>query len=119
VLHFIPEDAEAHWAVEQLQGALAPDSALVISHAASEPYQHLQAELDEAKGVYQRKTTTPARLRDRFEVRQFFAGTDLAEPGIVWVTEWRPEPHDPADFAGEPVRSGLWAGVGQVSPNES
>ena len=31
-------------------------------------------------------------LRSREEVARFFAGTDVAEPGIVPVEAWRPEP---------------------------
>ncbi|MEU1643795.1 SAM-dependent methyltransferase [Micromonospora zamorensis] len=31
------------------------------------------------------------RTRDRAEFARFFTGLELAEPGIVPVTEWRPQ----------------------------
>ena len=45
--------------------------------------------------------------RSREQVARFFAGTDLVEPGLVRVEEWRPEPG--AD-AGQSV---LWGAVGR------
>jgi hypothetical protein len=46
--------------------------------------------------------------RTREQVARFFAGTDLVEPGLVRVEEWRPEPG-----ADPEARSVLWGGVGR------
>ena len=46
-------------------------------------------------------------LRNREQVAQFFAGTDLVAPGLVRVEEWRPEPG-----TGDTGRSSLWCAVG-------
>jgi hypothetical protein len=46
--------------------------------------------------------------RDRAQVARFFEGTELVEPGIVRVEEWRQDPA--ASGAG---RSSLWCGVGR------
>jgi hypothetical protein len=46
-------------------------------------------------------------MQDQMMRRRFFAGTDLVEPGLVRVEEWRAEPAaDNAD------RSPLWCAVG-------
>jgi len=39
---------------------------------------------------------------------RFFDGTDLAEPGLVPVEEWRPDP-----VAGGQGKSVYWCAVGQ------
>ncbi len=46
--------------------------------------------------------------RTREQVARFFAGTDLVDPGLVRVEEWRPEP----GTAGA-ERSSLWCAVGR------
>ena len=46
--------------------------------------------------------------RSRAQVERSFTGTDLGEPGIVRVEQWRPEPGP--DQAG---RSSRWCGVGR------
>ena len=46
--------------------------------------------------------------RSREQVARFFEGTDLVEPGLVRVEEWRPEPG-----AGDTGRSSLWCAVGR------
>ena len=47
-------------------------------------------------------------FRSREQVMRFFDGTDLVEPGLVRVEEWRPEP-----AAGTTGRSSLWCAVGR------
>ena len=46
--------------------------------------------------------------RTREQVARFFEGTDLAEPGIVRVEEWRP-----ASGTTGTTRSSLWCAVGR------
>jgi hypothetical protein len=47
-------------------------------------------------------------MRDREQVARFFAGTDLVEPGLVRVEQWRPEPG-----ADGTVKSSMWGAVGR------
>ena len=49
--------------------------------------------------------------RSREEVERFFAGTDLVEPGLVRVEDWRPGP-----AAGDTATSSLWGAVGRKRP---
>jgi hypothetical protein len=46
--------------------------------------------------------------RGREQVARFFNGTDLVEPGLVRVEEWRPDP-----AAGHTVSSTMWCAVGR------
>ena len=107
VLHFVPDDAVAHGAVELLRQALAPGSYLAASHGATEraptdAYPSMERAYD------QRTMTGSAKARDRAEFAQFFADWELVDPGIVWLSEWRP---DPADQSDDPTVSGGWAAV--------
>lgn len=45
-------------------------------------------------------------LRDRDAVASFFAGLELVPPGLVRISEWRPD--SAADAAGP---GSLWAGI--------
>jgi hypothetical protein len=108
VLHFVPDDDLAYRVVEWLAGALVPGSYLVISHGATEasPVQ-ARPSLDQA---YDRQTTTgSAKPRDHAECERLFTGWDLVEPGIVWLSQWRPDPD--SEVAADPMVSGGWAGV--------
>jgi len=111
VLHFVPDDEQASRAVRRLCDPLVLGSALVLSHAASEGLD--AAGVAAGSKVYERKTTTPGGPRTREQILRFFdVGTQLEDPGLVWVPEWRPAPSDPQDLVEEPMRSGLLAGVG-------
>jgi O-methyltransferase involved in polyketide biosynthesis len=118
VLHFVPDDEEANAAVSQLLGALPPGSYLAVSHSAAEGFELGKAGKDSVKiaqNIYKRQTATPITLRTRDQIARFFGGcAGLVEPGLVWMTAWRPAPDDPADFAGDPPRSGQWAGIGRI-----
>jgi hypothetical protein len=47
-------------------------------------------------------------VRSRAQLERFFVGTDLVEPGLVAVEEWRPDPG-----AGATGTSSLWGAVGR------
>ncbi|HEY2285630.1 MAG TPA: SAM-dependent methyltransferase [Streptosporangiaceae bacterium] len=108
VLHFIA-DAEDPWRiVAALRDALAPGSYLVLCHATDESRP---AVARAAGKVYNRTVTTDLHLRSRAEILRFFDGFDLVDPGLAWVSQWRPDAAD--DGPGDPAR--LWglAGVGR------
>ncbi|MCT9932927.1 SAM-dependent methyltransferase [Planotetraspora sp. A-T 1434] len=88
VLHFIPDDQEPYAAVRTLVDAMAPGSYLVVSHAEQTP------ELQGAAKRYER-ANAPAVLRSVAEIRGFFEGLELVDPGLVNVRRWRPEVADP------------------------
>jgi hypothetical protein len=110
--HFVPRDEEAYPAVQALKDVLAPGSHLVVSHAASEGWG--EQETDVAQHVY-RQTSTPGGPRTRAQITRFFDGFDLVEPGLVWVSQWRPDPDLVDPFADEPQRAGILAGIGRTN----
>ncbi|MBP2707517.1 SAM-dependent methyltransferase [Microbispora sp. RL4-1S] len=109
VLHFITDDAECHRIVGTLRDALPGGSHLVISHGTLGDLS--EEEMRQAREVY---TTTPAggaTPRSDAQIRSFFTGFELLEPGLVPLHEWRPDP-----WAPEPdpaVKDGIGA-VGAV-----
>jgi hypothetical protein len=105
VLHFVPDSENPGAALARYVDATAPGSYLVLTHAAKED---LPRSTDGWK-LYER-TNTPGGGRTREEVAAFMAGTDLVEPGVVWLSEWRPElPEDAVD----PEHSIAYAAVGR------
>jgi len=91
ILHFIRDDENPAGIVRQLRDAIAPGSALVISHAT--------ADLDEqaataAASAYD-QATSPLTLRRYTEILRLVRGFNLVRPGLVPLSGWRPDPHAP------------------------
>jgi S-adenosyl methyltransferase len=105
VLHFLADDRQPYDIAAQLADAAAPGSYLVISHATDQASPQLA---DAAARLWTARVSD-ARPRSRAEIARFFGGWELAEPGLVWAPQWRPEPGQagPAD----PERLWLLAGV--------
>jgi hypothetical protein len=108
VLHFLPEEEQAHAVVGRLLSALPAGSYLLVSHVAMEMVVHDGKAVEDA---YRRQTATPGHGRRHDEVRRFFTGLELVDPGLVWVSQWRPDPDVPDPFADDPRASGCWVGV--------
>lgn len=90
VLHFIgPQDNPAA-IVSAFRDRMAPGSYLVLSHGVSDGIGSQTAgKVASAYG----DASIPVTPRTVSEVTAFFEGCDLAEPGVVDVTGWRPERH--------------------------
>jgi SAM-dependent methyltransferase len=108
VLHFI-SDAEDPWQiVATLREALAPGSYLVLAHGTSEARP---AVAQAAEKVYNRSVTTSIHMRSRSDVLRFFDGFDLADPGLVYIPQWRPDA--PGDVPQDPSKFWVLVGVGR------
>ena len=92
ILHLVQDSEDPYRIVNELMGALAPGSYLVISHPASD----IRPAQAEAQKRYNERVSTPQTLRTRDEVARFFTGLEMVPPGLVYVHTWRP---DPADLA--------------------
>ncbi|KUN09203.1 methyltransferase [Streptomyces yokosukanensis] len=105
LMHFIADEQDAHGIVRDLVATLPPGSYLVLSHAASDLYPELAAQVtaEYAKGGIQ------LGFRTRSEVARFFGGLDLVPPGLVTATEWVA-----SSPAAAPEGSGIYAGVARV-----
>ena len=89
-----------------LMDAVPSGSYLAISHPSSDllDQQTQQGIGDSWNGRVQQQFT----FRPRDQVARFFAGTDLIEPGLVMVEEWRPEPGIVPEG-----KSAMWGAVGR------
>jgi hypothetical protein len=106
ILHALP-DSDDPWAiVARVMDAMPSGSYLAVCHAAGDLLDPEM--LASIKDVWRGKMRQQIIWRTREEVARFFAGTDLVEPGLVPVEEWRPDPAalDGRKFAG-------WAAVGR------
>jgi hypothetical protein len=88
---------------------MAPGSYLVISHGATDAAS--KSVLSEIANVYQ-GATAPAVPRSAREIREFFTGLDLVEPGLVDARRWR------SDMKEKATKVRLLAGVGR-KPRDS
>jgi hypothetical protein len=106
ILHYIPDEAQAHQIVAELLEAVPAGSFLTISHAGIDLFPAEISAFEESLNKYLPGDRHAARPHDA--VARFFDGVELLEPGVVRVSEWRPEPHeDPA------AHTTLWGGVGR------
>jgi hypothetical protein len=108
VAHFLPDQAGAREIVRTLLAALPPGSCLTMSCATKE---FLTAQLAENWDASLRNGQSDVYPRERVEFAEFFAGLDLVGPGIVAVSEWRPDPDDTEHPA--PVEASIFGGVGR------
>jgi O-methyltransferase involved in polyketide biosynthesis len=104
VLHFVPDDDQPRGIVAALRWRMAPGSYLVISHGAVDAES--KDVLSEIADVYE-GATAPAVPRTATEIREFFTGLDLVEPGLVDARRWRPDMKEKA------TKVCLLAGVGR------
>jgi S-adenosyl methyltransferase len=107
-LQFVSDADDPAGIVARYLNEVTPGSYLVISHGSQEGAAPSKAE--EATEAYSR-AVTDFWLRTRAEVAGLFAGTDLVEPGVVYLTEWRPD--TPEDVGEDPSRMSTFAGVGR------
>ena len=106
LLHAISDSDRPYAIVDRLLDAMPSGSYLAISHGASDllDEQTMQGIDDSWNGRIQQQFT----WRSREQVARFFAGTDLAEPGLVPVDQWRPD----LGPAGDGQAAG-WGAVGR------
>ncbi len=109
VLLFVTDDKEAHRVVRSVRDALVPGSYIAISHPTDDETPPEQAEKTEK--LYA-SIGTPVRVRSYEEVKMFFEGLELLEPGLVYVPLWRPEGPDDL-FVDNPGLSAYYGGIGR------
>ncbi|MEV0616606.1 SAM-dependent methyltransferase [Nonomuraea sp. NPDC050404] len=112
VLHFIPDDDQAQTIVRTIRESLPSGSHLIISHVtAGELGDDV---VGEGRDVYRKTSSGNVTPRTREQIARFFDGLEMMEPGLVSVTDWRPDtaPLDPA-LAG-PGGADILCGVGRV-----
>jgi hypothetical protein len=103
VLQLLKEDDDPYQVVADLLAAVPSGSYLALTHPTSDVQQdQVTAMVTQLNHLVAEKVTT----RDRDQVARFFTGLELAEPGLVNVSEWRPDADTPTEGP-----AALWVGV--------
>jgi hypothetical protein len=105
MLHFIMDDREVTDLVAAYRDATVAGSYLAISHGSSNDPRY-----EQVREQYRRRSTMPFRDRTADQLRQLFAGYEVLEPGVVAVSDWRP---DPGPDANRPSVDVVIGGVGR------
>jgi len=87
-LHFVPDEADPRGMITRMMDALAPGSYLAISQVVSDDpairQRMTEFALNNTKGSF-------GRFRRKQEVRTFFDGLEVLEPGLGNINDWRPD----------------------------
>ncbi len=103
VSHFLSDADEPHAIVAALAAALAPRSCIAISHLTSD---FAPDEVGAGVAAYNNLVPAGITARTHREVTSLFDGLALVAPGVVPVSEWRPD-HAPVPGAIADMYAGL------------
>ncbi|MFD5587286.1 SAM-dependent methyltransferase [Streptomyces sp. NPDC014776] len=92
ILGHVADHDQARSIVKQLMDALPSGSYLVVDDGS----RGIDPVFEEAQDAYNNSGAVPYNLRTVEEITAYFDGLELVEPGVVSVTQWRPEPGSPA-----------------------
>jgi hypothetical protein len=87
VLQFVPADDNPSGVLARFRGALCPGSFLVLSHVTGDGRE--PGALSEVGDVYGNANASLI-MRTREQVADFFDGFELVQPGVVFLSQWRP-----------------------------
>jgi S-adenosyl methyltransferase len=105
ILHFVPDGEHPERILRTLLGALPAGSYLAASSLTAD------YDRDGVAGLVRtyRESGVPLQARSLDEFAELaFPGLELAEPGLVLVSDWRPEPGRQSPL---PAEVGVYAGV--------
>jgi hypothetical protein len=107
VLHFVFDEYDPRGIVTTLRDGLPAGSYLAIQHATTDeqPENTLQM-----LRYVNSQSPEPMQWRSRDEITEFFDGLTILEPGVVFLTQWRPA--DP-DAEADPARFASYAAIGR------
>lgn len=100
-----PQDRPAEL-VRTYRERLVPGSYLAISHIADE---HAPAELREQVATLvaaYAQANEHVYVRERTEIESWFDGMEMVEPGVVFLSDWRPETPEEAQNVARPLGYG-------------
>ncbi len=102
LMHLITDADDPYGIVGTLKSALAPGSYLALSQVASDLEMEQVAE---GRRRFNRMARETQQHRTNAEVRRFFDGFELIEPGVVQVQRWHPSELEAR------ANSTMWCGV--------
>ncbi len=103
VMHFVIDEDDPYGAVGALMDAVAPGSVLVLSQVTAD----LDPEGVRATAKAYARSSVKTAVRSGKEIAAFFDGLEPVDPGLVMLSQWRP---DEQVLAGDD-RIGIYGGV--------
>jgi SAM-dependent methyltransferase len=103
VLHFLPDADDPAGLVAALASALAPGSFVALSHLTAD---FAPEEVGAGVAAYNKLVPAGITARSHTQVTALFGGLSLVAPGVVPVTEWRPD-HAPVHGVSADIYAGL------------
>ncbi|MGW3340077.1 SAM-dependent methyltransferase [Streptomyces sp. NPDC001009] len=113
ILHFITPEEDPSGIVGAFRDALPEGSWLAMSHATNQDRPDTAAAVGQ---LYRSRATSPVTARSHDEILGLFTGFDLAEPGLVHVPLWRPDPA--GALPDNPKEYWVYAGVGRTASRQ-
>lgn len=110
VLHLLPDDEDPAGIVARIRDALAPGSFVAMTHVTGDGRPEAAeavASLFKSLGV-----STPLIPRGAGQIRSYFDGFDMVEPGLVYAEDWLPDQEDTGSPQGV---EWFYGGVGQLA----
>jgi O-methyltransferase involved in polyketide biosynthesis len=96
ILNFVLDNDEAKAIVDRLMDAVPAGSYLTVGHPTGElSGGHMN---EQAVAFWNEHAVPPIRTRTRAELARLLDGLELLEPGLVSLTQWRPDGSDTGDL---------------------
>ena len=110
LLHFVPDELDPRGIIRRYAALLPPGSWIAVSHGSADGSEGV-ARMEE---LY-RRTPTPVRWRTRAELAAILADVDLVEPGVEFISAWRPDADtDDGEVAEDHTWVSGYAAVGRL-----
>ncbi len=103
ILHFIPDSADPAGIIRTLMEPLPAGSYLALGHHTADIFPELE---EFSRYLSRLNPEYTATLRSRDQVAGYFEGLELVEPGVVQISQWRPDSAYDSDLP-----AALWGGV--------
>jgi SAM-dependent methyltransferase len=106
VVHHLSDEDDPDGIVAAVRERLSPGSHLLLSHFLDDDEPRATA----LERAFLHGGLGSGRFRTWKELRGYFDGLELVEPGLVYANGWRPDEHTSTE---SPVRTLLAAGIGR------
>jgi O-methyltransferase involved in polyketide biosynthesis len=107
VLHFVTDEQDPAEIIRSVMEPLAPGSYLALGHHTADIFPELE---EFAQYLSRLNPEYRATLRTRDQVAALFGDLELVPPGLVQISQWRPDSAYDADLP-----AALWGGVARKS----
>lgn len=106
ILHHLSDDEDPYAVTAAITERLSPGSYLLVSNFLDDDEPRAKA----LERAFLEGGLGTGRFRTWAEQQRFFAGLELAEPGLTYANDWRPDDRTPTD---SPTHTLYAAGIGR------